>query len=135
MTDVGFVGSDKMKIVGHGQVHICQGVLLIAEAAQVKPSVEADENSVVQSGRESRRSEGDITGSFTLLASQWVGQGLKSHQRLNARSADDPAGAVFGVVCGKAKELDCPADVRHWYHIQFIRAQRLVGIHQAVDSI
>src|SRR5437867_689912 len=106
MTDAGLSCSDKMKIIGGRQVHESYGIFLIVHAAEIKFTVEANEDSVVQSVRETRRSEGNIIGSFTLLARQWDRQGLKGHQRLNARSTDNFAGAVLNIICGKAKELD-----------------------------
>src|SRR5438874_921691 len=107
-----------MEIIGGSQIHVGQRVFLIVQAAHVKFSVEANEDAVVQPVREARRSEGNIVGSFTLLAREWVRQGLKRHQRLNAGSADDFAGAVFRVVRGKTEELGGSTDFRRRNHIQ-----------------
>src|SRR5882724_1347877 len=137
MTDVGFVISDKMKVVGwrpsgRTQVHIHQRILLIGDAAQIKLSMKANKNSVVQTDRKTRGSEGNVIGAFAFRARDWVRQRLKCNQRLNALPADNPSGPIFNVVGGKAKKPHWRhAELGRWYEIQFIRAQWLVGIHQA----
>src|ERR1051326_3595202 len=124
MTDVRLLRRDQVEIIGGSQVHVGQRVFLIVQAAHVEFSVEPNEDSVVQTVRETRRSERNLVRPFTLLSREWVRQRLKSHQWLNSRSSDDFAGTIFRVVGGKTEELGGLTDFRRRDHIQFISTQR-----------
>src|SRR5436190_396720 len=136
MANAGFIISDKMEIVGGGQVHIHQRVLLVGKATLAKFSVEANENAVVKARRKSGRRKGNIIGAFALGAGQRVRQRLKGDEWLDALAPDQGASPV-GNVIGRKAEIrdDAVADLRGGNQIKFVRTERFIGINQTVNAI
>src|SRR5205814_8333684 len=64
-----------------------------------------------------------------------IGQRLEREQRLNACVADDPVGAILGVAVRETKISGRAANVGSGNEIQFVRAQRFIGIHQTVNAV
>ena len=136
MTDVRLTRSSEVKIVRAGQIHEHQRILLVVGAAQIELAVEAEENAVVQSVRERGWSKDDVVGPFALLARERVRLRLKGHQGLNALAAHHGPGAIGSVVVRKAKKLDRGAtDVGRPNQVEFVCAQWLIRIHQAINPV
>src|SRR2546423_1811451 len=79
--------------------------------------------------------ESDVVGAFAFHTSHRIGQRLKRDERRDARAADKFARAIFDVILREAKKFGRSADVRSGNQVQFVRAQRLVRVNEAIDAV
>ena len=136
MADVRFVVADELKIVPRGQVRKDERVLLVRDTGQSPLTMEPQENSVIESGRKSRRGEGDLIGTLAFGASERVRQRLKSEERLNAATTHHLSCTVLRVVSREPKVRDrAIADLSGGDEINFVGAKRLVWVREPVNPV
>ena len=68
VADVRLVVADEVEVPAGRQVVVDERVLLVGDPPQVELAVEADEDAVVEPGREPRGGEGDLGGALALRA-------------------------------------------------------------------
>ena len=135
MAHARLLSCDEMEIRARRRVRIYHRIFFVVGPSKIKSAVKSEKNSRVQPVRKARRRKNNVIGALALVAGEWIGQRLKRDQRLNAGAAHDPAGAIFGVVGREPEVLGQPAEVGSGDEIQFVGAQRLIGVHQTVDAV
>src|SRR5437879_215271 len=135
MADARLLSFDEMEILTRRRVCINHRIFLVVGPASIEPAVKSEKNARVQSVRKTRWRKDHVIGAFAFMPGEWVGQGLEGDQRLNAGAADDPPGAILGVVVRETKILRQSTDVGSGNEIQFIRTQRFLGGHQAANAV
>src|SRR6059058_4320814 len=134
MADARLLSLDEMEILTRRRVRIHHRMLLVVGPAGIEPAVKPKKNAPVQSVRKTRWGKDNVIGALAFVSVEGIGQRLERDQRLNA-AADDPAGAILGVVARETKISGRSAKVGSGNEIQFVRAQRFIGVHQTVNAV
>src|SRR6266480_843633 len=103
MADARLLSFDEMEIRARGRVRINHRVFLVVGPAGIEPAVKREKNARVQSVRKTGWGKDNVIGALAFVSVDGIRERLERDQRLNAGAADDPAGAILGVVVREPK--------------------------------